>query len=178
MPTIAPAPSCLSPSPPQYSFSIEPFLLGFLSRAQTAPSYILATSAQNPGSSNPSSKTRTFRDILPLPHQIRRLPSEIIPYQRPCRPYTSTRPVCSTFFTPRQRYLSSSLIRDGKLTELKDDATSGLIALMALYPPTTYFFINSWTWGYEDILKAVARHFQSKVTHFPPFLSYIFVSLA
>lgn len=26
------------------------------------------------------------------------------------------------------------------------------------------FFINAWTWGYEDILKAIARAFGSKVS--------------
>jgi hypothetical protein len=34
---------------------------------------------------------------------------------------------------------------------------------MALFPPETSFFINSWTWGYEDILRAIAFHFQSQI---------------
>jgi hypothetical protein len=34
---------------------------------------------------------------------------------------------------------------------------------MALFPPETSFFINSWTWGYEDILRAIAYHFQSQI---------------
>ncbi len=34
---------------------------------------------------------------------------------------------------------------------------------MKLFPPNVYFYINSWTWGYEDILKAIAKAFQSKV---------------
>ncbi|KAF9442259.1 hypothetical protein P691DRAFT_779488 [Macrolepiota fuliginosa MF-IS2] len=45
----------------------------------------------------------------------------------------------------------------------KLDATNGLIELMKLFPPNVYFYINSWTWGYEDILKAVATAFQSKI---------------
>ncbi|KAI0081463.1 hypothetical protein K474DRAFT_1566449, partial [Panus rudis PR-1116 ss-1] len=44
-----------------------------------------------------------------------------------------------------------------------DEATAGLMSLLELYPPETYFYINSWTWGYEDILKAIARHFQTKI---------------
>ncbi|EEB93685.1 hypothetical protein MPER_07624, partial [Moniliophthora perniciosa FA553] len=44
-----------------------------------------------------------------------------------------------------------------------ESATQGLIALMKLYPPTTLFFINAWTPGYEDILKAVTRAFGSKI---------------
>lgn len=38
-----------------------------------------------------------------------------------------------------------------------------MIALLKSYPPSTYFFINSWTWGYEDILKAIARAFNCRV---------------
>lgn len=34
---------------------------------------------------------------------------------------------------------------------------------MKLLPPTTHFFINSWTWGYEDILKAISRAFRSQI---------------
>ncbi|EPT05368.1 hypothetical protein FOMPIDRAFT_1111639 [Fomitopsis schrenkii] len=45
----------------------------------------------------------------------------------------------------------------------KDEATSGLVSLMMLLPRETLFFINSWTWGYEDILKAVARSFNSQI---------------
>ena len=39
----------------------------------------------------------------------------------------------------------------------------GLTSLMALYPPSTRFFLNVWTWGYEDIYKEVARKFDTKV---------------
>jgi hypothetical protein len=35
--------------------------------------------------------------------------------------------------------------------------------LMELLDPDTKVYINAWTWGYEDILKAVARRFGSKV---------------
>jgi hypothetical protein len=48
----------------------------------------------------------------------------------------------------------------------KEDATNGLVKLMTLYPPDTRFFINTWTWGYEEILKAVAHAFSSKVRDF------------
>lgn len=43
------------------------------------------------------------------------------------------------------------------------EACEGLVKLMAMFPPLIRFFINSWTWGYEDILKAVGRAFNSKV---------------
>jgi hypothetical protein len=38
-------------------------------------------------------------------------------------------------------------------------ATSGLIKLMTLFPLTTHFFIKTWTWGYEDIIKAISITF-------------------
>jgi hypothetical protein len=34
---------------------------------------------------------------------------------------------------------------------------------MKLLPQNTYFFINSWTWGYEDILKAISRTFRTQI---------------
>ncbi|EED83235.1 predicted protein [Postia placenta Mad-698-R] len=45
----------------------------------------------------------------------------------------------------------------------KDAATSGLMELMCLLPPTTLFFINAWTWGYEDVLKAISRTFRTRI---------------
>lgn len=46
----------------------------------------------------------------------------------------------------------------------KDSAITGLIDLMKLFPETAYFYINSWTWGYEDVLKAIAQTFQEKAS--------------
>ena len=45
----------------------------------------------------------------------------------------------------------------------KEQATDSLVEMMDLFSQKTCFFINAWTWGYEDILKAVSRHFGSKV---------------
>lgn len=47
----------------------------------------------------------------------------------------------------------------------KEEASNNLVELMELFPDTTKFFINAWTWGYEDFLKAVARKFNSKVAY-------------
>ncbi|KAI5986181.1 beta-lactamase-like protein, partial [Pisolithus albus] len=44
-------------------------------------------------------------------------------------------------------------------------AVRGLVELIAMFPTTTYFFINSWTWGYEDILKGISLAFHCKI-HF------------
>lgn len=45
----------------------------------------------------------------------------------------------------------------------QDEAAAQLASLMALYPSTTRFFLNLWTWGYEEIYKAIARKFGTKV---------------
>ncbi|KAG5653171.1 hypothetical protein H0H81_002013, partial [Sphagnurus paluster] len=45
----------------------------------------------------------------------------------------------------------------------QEKATSGLVELMRLIPESAYFFINSWTWGYEDVLKAISREFGSLI---------------
>ncbi|KAJ3932307.1 MAG: hypothetical protein NXY57DRAFT_1003474 [Lentinula lateritia] len=60
-------------------------------------------------------------------------------------------------------YLDTACVMQTHQVPTKDEATTGLIALLELYPPSTYFFINSWTWGYEDILKAIARAFNCRI---------------
>lgn len=54
-------------------------------------------------------------------------------------------------------------------------ATSGLIKLVALFPSTTLFFLNTWTWGYEDILKAIFTAFRSKVQNVEPAFEFSLV---
>ncbi|KAH8984460.1 beta-lactamase-like protein [Lactarius akahatsu] len=60
-------------------------------------------------------------------------------------------------------YLDTACLLSTTDVPTKSDATLGLVSLMALFPPETSFFINSWTWGYEDILRAIAHHFQSRI---------------
>ncbi|KAI0712393.1 hypothetical protein C8Q76DRAFT_857903 [Earliella scabrosa] len=43
------------------------------------------------------------------------------------------------------------------------EAATALAGLMAMYAPTTRFFLNVWTWGYEEIYKAIARTFHAKI---------------
>lgn len=38
-----------------------------------------------------------------------------------------------------------------------------MASLISLYPRPTLFFLNAWTWGYEDMLKGVAKAFGAKV---------------
>ncbi|KAL1741444.1 hypothetical protein HDZ31DRAFT_45420 [Schizophyllum fasciatum] len=60
-------------------------------------------------------------------------------------------------------YLDTATVTSQLKVPSKARATSGLIELMKLYPPSTHFFINSWTWGYEDILKAIAQAFNAPI---------------
>lgn len=48
----------------------------------------------------------------------------------------------------------------------QDDATSGIVELLRAYPESTRFFINSWTWGYEDVLKGISRAFNQEVKYY------------
>lgn len=60
-------------------------------------------------------------------------------------------------------YLDTANVLSAIPLPTKERATSGLVELMKLFSHTCYFFINSWTWGYEDILKVIAREFCSKI---------------
>lgn len=60
-------------------------------------------------------------------------------------------------------YLDTACVLSPLAVPTKGCATSGLIELMKVFPSSVYFFINSWTWGYEDVLKAIAQSFQSKI---------------
>ncbi|EJD45677.1 hypothetical protein AURDEDRAFT_103419, partial [Auricularia subglabra TFB-10046 SS5] len=52
-------------------------------------------------------------------------------------------------------YLDTACMLQMHQVPAKVDATDGLVQLMALFPSDTRFFLNCWTWGYEDILKAL-----------------------
>ncbi|KAF8653242.1 hypothetical protein AX16_004070 [Volvariella volvacea WC 439] len=60
-------------------------------------------------------------------------------------------------------YLDTASLLSNIGIPTKEAAVSGLIEMMQMYPPTTYFFINAWTWGYEDILKGIATAFQCQI---------------
>ncbi|KAH0583199.1 hypothetical protein H2248_011084 [Termitomyces sp. 'cryptogamus'] len=60
-------------------------------------------------------------------------------------------------------YLDTASVLSRLSVPTKDKATSGLTELMRMFPDTVYFFINSWTWGYEDVLKAISREFGSPI---------------
>ena len=49
------------------------------------------------------------------------------------------------------------------LNILQAESVGGLVDLISYFPSHIRFFVNVWTWGYEDILKAIAEVFDSKV---------------
>ncbi|KAF5341200.1 hypothetical protein D9611_005904 [Ephemerocybe angulata] len=62
-------------------------------------------------------------------------------------------------------FLDTACVLSPAQVPTKAAATSGLVELMELFPQSANFFLNTWTWGYEDVLKAVAKAFQSKASH-------------
>jgi hypothetical protein len=61
-------------------------------------------------------------------------------------------------------YLDTACLLQQSPLPTKEHATSGLVDLIRVYPTDVCFFINAWTWGYEDALKVIARTFRCKVT--------------
>ncbi|KAI0769087.1 hypothetical protein BD413DRAFT_559623 [Trametes elegans] len=60
-------------------------------------------------------------------------------------------------------YLDTACLLNTHDVPQKADASAGLASLMSLYPDSTRFFINAWTWGYEELYKAVARTFGAQI---------------
>ncbi|KAG1780545.1 beta-lactamase-like protein [Suillus placidus] len=60
-------------------------------------------------------------------------------------------------------YLDTACMLKGTVIPTKENAVKGLVELIALFDKDTYFFVNSWTWGYEDVLKGIARAFQCQI---------------
>jgi hypothetical protein len=48
-------------------------------------------------------------------------------------------------------------------TDVQEDAIQDLLHEMSLYPTDTIFFLNTWCFGWEEVIKEVARHFDTLV---------------
>ncbi|GAA5899885.1 uncharacterized protein JCM6883_006023 [Sporobolomyces salmoneus] len=59
---------------------------------------------------------------------------------------------------------TSNVLLDEELVT-KEQAIDDLIELVKQYPEDTKFFLNSWTWGYEDLLKGVYKAFGAESIH-------------
>ncbi|KAI0770085.1 hypothetical protein C8Q74DRAFT_1201832 [Fomes fomentarius] len=82
----------------------------------------------------------------PLPGSTRGLPYHSYPLPKLDTIYLDTACLLNTYDVPP-----------------KAEAADGLASLMAMYAPSTRFFLNVWTWGYEEIYKAIARRFRTKI---------------
>ncbi|KAG1742254.1 beta-lactamase-like protein [Suillus paluster] len=85
------------------------------------------------------------------------------PFLQPYIPDTEENLRASLTKTLNAIYLDTACLLRGTVVPTKENAVKGLIDLIALFDSDTYFFINSWTWGYEDILKGIARAFQCQI---------------
>ncbi|KAJ1027933.1 hypothetical protein NDA13_003385 [Ustilago tritici] len=63
----------------------------------------------------------------------------------------------------RNIYLDTELLLCPSLPPSKQQACLDVISPLRLFPPTTSFFLNCWTWGYEDLLIYVAKAFGCKI---------------
>ncbi|KAL7417806.1 hypothetical protein BDY24DRAFT_367705 [Mrakia frigida] len=59
---------------------------------------------------------------------------------------------------------SSAMLGTGDMM-LKDDAARGMLDVISLYPEDTKFFINAWTWGYEELLLGISSTFPEDKIH-------------
>lgn len=70
-------------------------------------------------------------------------------------------------FGPQRRisriYLDTSAVLGTCDMPSREEAISGLLESMAQYPPDTIFHLHCWCFGYEEVLKAVARVFNSYI---------------
>ncbi|KAH6915130.1 beta-lactamase-like protein [Coprinopsis sp. MPI-PUGE-AT-0042] len=73
---------------------------------------------------------------------------------------SSTNPVTKTL---EAIYLDTACVLSNAEIPTKESATAGLVTLMRRFPSDVYFFLNVWTMGYEDILKAISAGFQAKI---------------
>ncbi|KAI1785521.1 hypothetical protein LXA43DRAFT_1185710 [Ganoderma leucocontextum] len=60
-------------------------------------------------------------------------------------------------------YLDTACLLNNYEVPPKAEAAVALTSLMALYPQSTRFFLNVWTWGYEEIYKEISRKFGTKI---------------
>ncbi|KAG9126508.1 hypothetical protein FRC07_003176 [Ceratobasidium sp. 392] len=60
-------------------------------------------------------------------------------------------------------YLDTASMLGTQIVPSKAEAIGGLLELIDLYSQDTQFFINAWTWGYEDIFLGLKARFNTKI---------------
>lgn len=48
---------------------------------------------------------------------------------------------------------------------MQEDSLREMIHCLAQYPPETVFFLDTWCWGWEEVIVAVAKAFRTKVSN-------------
>ncbi|CAE6386262.1 unnamed protein product [Rhizoctonia solani] len=59
-------------------------------------------------------------------------------------------------------YLDTASFVGTQIAPSKASAVEGLLNMISMYPKDTLFYINIWTWGYEDVLIGIADRFNTK----------------
>lgn len=78
-------------------------------------------------------------------------------------PNTSTRGARRSALRLRNIYIDTELLLCNQHVPTKQQACLDMVALMRMYPANTHFFLNCWTWGYEDMLVVTAKAFGCKI---------------
>ncbi|KAJ1310046.1 hypothetical protein OPQ81_006799 [Rhizoctonia solani] len=60
-------------------------------------------------------------------------------------------------------YLDTASFIGTQMAPSKACAVKGVVDMISMYPKDTLFYINIWTWGYEDILLGIAERFNTKI---------------
>ncbi|QRV86420.1 DNA repair metallo-beta-lactamase [Ceratobasidium sp. AG-Ba] len=59
-------------------------------------------------------------------------------------------------------YLDTASMLGTQVAPSKAEGMGGLLEILTSYSQDTHFFINAWTWGYEDVLLRIAAQFNTK----------------
>ncbi|SGY74718.1 BQ5605_C005g03378 [Microbotryum silenes-dioicae] len=77
----------------------------------------------------------------------------------------------------KRTYLDTSTMSWHRTVASKEEAIRDLVRLIRYYPEDTSFFINAWTWGYEELLKGLSRAFDEKI-HLDPYKATIYRAIS
>lgn len=133
--------------------------LGSWSRARQGRFCTLATYEPTSPSVKPCAEFRSFKNSL-FRHCPTQLYQEVSPRVDVWIVSTSTPALCT--YSPMIETILTGSMGTGDMPE-KESVHDRLMTQMSLYPPNTIFFLNVWCFGWEDVVKEVARSFNTKV---------------
>ncbi|SPO38975.1 uncharacterized protein PSFLO_04454 [Pseudozyma flocculosa] len=116
------------------------------SRSTTAPARGTGTSR------GPAAGASTSQDTDPCSDQDTQ---DLVDRHRAAAPFQSLR--------LENIYLDTEMLLSTQPVPSKERALQDMVTLLRAFPPDTVFYLNSWTWGYEGMLKAVAKAFGCRV---------------